>query len=96
MFTQMDAGKEALLMNTHKMRFLFSPLYRIFLVFCPCAFQTFNIAITSLAGKRTGLCAFLASVCFARVGLCLFPFPLCVSDWLRLMYVALPGLSFFT
>ena len=33
-------------------------------------------------------------VCFARVGLCLFPLPLGVRDWLRLVIVALSGVFF--
>ena len=40
--------------------------------------------------ERAGLCAFRAFVCFGHVGLCLFPSPLGVRNWLRLVIVALP------
>ena len=54
-----------------KWRFILS------LAFCP-----FSIAITFLGKRaRAGLCAFRAFVCFARVGLCLFPLTLSVRDW---------------
>ena len=43
-------------------------------------------------GKKSGLCVFRAFVCFALAGLSLFPLPLSVKDWLRLMLMALPGL----
>ena len=52
--------------------------------------------ISSLGEERVGLCAFRTFVCFALVGLCLFPLPLRVRDWLRLVIVALPGRLFFT
>ena len=35
----------------------------------------------SLEEERTGPCAFRAFVCFARIGLCVFPLPLVVRDW---------------
>ena len=40
-------------------------------------FSPFSIVITSLGEERAGLCAFRA-----LVGLCLFPLPLSVRDWL--------------
>ena len=47
------------------------------------------------SGEETaGLCNVHAYVCFALVDLCLFPLPLGVRDWLRLVIVALPGLFF--
>ena len=55
-------------------------------------FTPFSIAIILLGEERASLCAFRAFVCFARDGLCLFPLPLGVRDWLRLATVALPGL----
>ena len=61
-----------------------------FLVF----FRPVSIAITSLWGKRAGLYAFRAFACFARVGLCLFPLPLGVKDWLQLVTMAFSGLFF--
>ena len=57
-------------------------------------FSLFGIAITSLGEERTGLSAFRAFVCYARVRLCLFPVPLCVRDWLRFVIVTLPRLFF--
>ena len=54
----------------------------------------FHIVITSFGEERTGLCGFRGLVCFAREGLCLFPLPLGVGDWLRLVIVALQGLFF--
>ena len=57
-------------------------------------FSPFSIAVISLWEERAGLCAFRAFVCFARDGLCLFPFPVGASDWMRLVIVALPGLFF--
>ena len=50
----------------------------------------------SIGQKRASLCAFLAFVCFALVGLCLFPLPLGARDWLLLVIVALPGLFFLS
>ena len=41
---------------------------------------------------RELLCAFHAFFCFACVGLCLFPLPLGIRHWLRLVIVALPEL----
>ena len=55
-------------------------------------FSPFSIAITSLGEERANLSAFRTFVRFALVWFCLFPFPLCVRDELRLMIVALPGL----
>ena len=71
-------------------QFILSLALRFVLVF----FSPFSIAITSLGKERSGLCAFRAFVCFVRVGLCLFPFPLGVRDWLRLMIVAFSVLFF--
>ena len=73
-------------------RFILSLALRFVLVF----FSPFSTAITSLGEERTGLCAFCAFVCFARVGLCLLPRPLGIRDWLRLVMVAVPGLFFLT
>ena len=56
--------------------------------------SSFSIAITLLGEERAGLCAFHVFVCFVLVGLCLFPLPLGVRDWLQLVIVALPGLFF--
>ena len=56
----------------------------------------FSIAITSPGEERAGLCAFRAFVCFAGDSLCLFPLPLGVRDWLRVVIVALPGHFFCT
>ena len=53
---------------------------------------TFSIAITSLGEERANLSAFRTFARFARVWFCLFPLPLGVWDWLRLVIVALPGL----
>ena len=43
-------------------------------------FSSFSIAITLPGDEKADLCAFRAFVCFARVGLCLFPLPHCVRD----------------
>ena len=48
-----------------------------------------------LVEEKAGLCAFCAFVCFAHVGLYLFPILLSVRDWLRRVIVALPGLFFY-
>ena len=63
--------------------------------FLPCILSLcpFSIAITSLGEARACLCAFRAFICFARVGLCLFP--LGVRDWLRLKTVASLNFSGF-
>ena len=61
----------------------------LFFFFFFFSFIPFSIAITSRGKERAGLCAFRALVCFARDGLCLFPVPLGVKDWLRLVIVAL-------
>ena len=45
---------------------------RLTLVF----FSAFSIAITSFGEDRAGVYVFRAFVCFARVGLCVFPLPL--------------------
>ena len=55
-------------------------------------FSPFSIAITSLGEVRGSLGAFSTFVRFALVWFCLFPLPLCVSDGLRFVIVALPGL----
>ena len=70
------------------------PMIKSCLVFCPCVFQSFYHCDYLPLGERAGLCAFRAFVCFARIVLCLFPFPLGVGNWLRLVIVALPGLFF--
>ena len=48
----------------------------------------FSIAITSPGEERAGLCAFRAFVSFACDGLCRFPLPLSVRDWLQVVIVA--------
>ena len=57
-------------------------------------FSPFSIVITSLGEKRAGLCAFHSISCLARDALCLFPLPVGVRDWLRLVIVAHTGLFF--
>ena len=61
-------------------------------LFCYCIFSPFSIAITSLGEKRANLSAFRTFVRFALVWFCLFPLPLGVWIWLRLVIVALAGL----
>ena len=71
-------------------RFILSLALCFVLVF----FSPFSLVITSFGEERAGLYAFRAFICFALVGLCLFPLPLGARDWLRLVIVALPGLFF--
>ena len=54
-------------------------------------FSPFSIAITSLGEERANVSAFRAFVRFALVWFCLLP--LGVLEGLRLVIVALPGLS---
>ena len=68
-------------------RYILSPALCFVLEF----FSPFSIAITSFREDRADPCAFRTFVYFAGVGLCLFSFPLCARDWLRLVIMALPG-----
>ena len=71
-------------------RFVLSLALRYFvLVFS----SPFSIAITSLGEERANLSAFCTFVRFALVWVCLFPLRLGVWVGLRLVIVALPGLS---
>ena len=54
----------------------------------------FRITSTSLWENRAFLCAFRAFVCFADVGLCLFPLSLNVRDKQQLEIVAGPSWTF--
>ena len=63
------------------------------MLFCSCIFSIFSIAITSLGEERANLSAFRTFVRFVLVWFYLFPLPLRVWDGLRLVVVALPGLS---
>ena len=71
----------------------------LYLFFVVVFFSPFSIVTTSLEDERAGLCASRASVlffvlfCFARVDICISPLPLGVGGWLRLVSVALSGLS---
>ena len=56
-------------------------------------FSPFSIAITLLGGERANLSAFRIFNRFALVWFCLFPLSLGVWEGLRLVLVALPGLS---
>ena len=55
-------------------------------------FSPFSIANTSLGEGRANISAFRTFVRFVLVWICLFPLPLGVSEWLRFVIVALPGL----
>ena len=55
-------------------------------------FSPFSIAITSLGEERANLSAFHTFVRFVLVWICRFPLPLGVSEGLRFVIVALPGL----
>ena len=55
-------------------------------------FSPFSIAITSLGEERANLSAFRTFVRFVLVWICRFPLPLEVSEGLRFVIVALPGL----
>ena len=60
-------------------------------LFCPCVFQSYSIAITSLGKERANLSAFrVCSICV--FWFCLFPLPLRVWEGLRFVILALPGL----
>ena len=69
-------------------------LKAIYIKSCLLVFLVFFSPFTSLGEEKAALCAFRAFVCFACVDLCLFPLPLGVRNWLRLVIVALPGLFF--
>ena len=56
-------------------------------------FSPFSIAITSLGEVRANLCAFHTFNRFVLVWICRFPLPLSVWEVLRLVIVALHGLS---
>ena len=58
-------------------------------LFCSCVFQSFEHC-DYLAWGRDAFCTFVQ---FALVWFCLFPLPLGVWEGLRLVIVALPGLS---
>ena len=58
-------------------------------------FSPYSNAITSLWEKRTNINAFRTFVLFSLVWFCLFPLPFGVWEGLRLVIVALPGLSFY-
>ena len=60
-----------------------------------CFFSPFSTAITSLGEERANLSAFRTFVRFALVWFCLFPLPRGVWEGLRLVIMALPGLSFY-
>ena len=62
-------------------------------LFCSLFFKPFSFAITSLGEERTNLSAFCTFVRFALAWFCLFPLPLGVWEGLRLVIVALPGIS---
>ena len=55
-------------------------------------FSPFTSAITSLGEERANLSVFRTFVRFALVWFCLFSLPVGVSEGLRLVIVALPGL----
>ena len=55
-------------------------------------YSPFSIAISSLGEERANLSAFRTFVRFALIWFCLFPLPLGVWEWLRLVIVAHPGL----
>ena len=57
-----------------------------------CFFSPFSIAITSLGEERANLSAFRTFVRFVLVCICRFPLPLGVSEGLRFVIVALPGI----
>ena len=61
--------------------------------FVRVVFSLFSIAITSLWEERANHGAFRAFVRFALVWFCLFPLSLGVLEGLRLVIVALSGLS---
>ena len=64
------------------------------MLFCSCVFsRPFSIAITSLGEERANLSAFRSFGRFVLVWFCLSPLPLGVLGGLRLVIVALPGLS---
>ena len=56
-------------------------------------FSPISIAITSLGKEKANFSAFHTFVRFALVWFCLFSLPLGVWEGLRLVIVALPGLS---
>ena len=56
-------------------------------------FSLFSIVTTTLGEKSWFVCFSCVSL---FVALCLFPLPLDIRDWLRLVIVALPRLFFFT
>ena len=56
-------------------------------------FSPFSIAITSFGEERANLSVFHIFVQFALVWFCLFSLPLGVWEGLRLVIVALPGVS---
>ena len=60
--------------------------------FCSCVFCPFSIAITLLGEGRANLSAFRTFVRFVLVWIFRFPFPLGVSEGLRFVIVAVPGL----
>ena len=64
----------------------------IYIKSCPFIFSVLLALRLSCFGKS--LCTFRTFVCFKLVDLRLFPFPLGVRDWLRLVIVSLPGLFF--
>ena len=55
-------------------------------------FSPFSIVIASLGDERANLSAFRTFVRFVLVWICRFPLPLGVSEGLRFVIVALPGL----
>ena len=60
----------------------------------PCFVVVFSVVIL-IREERAGLYAFRAFVSLARVGLCIFPLPIFVSDWLRLVILDLSFYLFF-
>ena len=60
--------------------------------FSSCVLSPFSIAITSPWEERANLSAFRTFVRFVLVWICRFPLLLGVSEGLRFVIVALPGL----
>ena len=60
--------------------------------FCSCVFSPFSIAITLLGEERANLSAFRTFDHFVLIWICRFPLPLDVSEGLRFVILALPGL----
>ena len=74
--------------STRRFVLSFALCYFVLVFFCP-----FSIAITSLREERANLSAFRTCVRFALLWFCLFSLPIGAWEGLRLVIVALPGLS---